>query len=91
MFSTKESFITWEEKFDFDLEYIKKITLFGDLKIIFGTVFKVLKGSDVSRDGMETDIDYGDWLLKTGKISLEEYQEKQLEAKNISGAKNRGK
>lgn len=79
--------ITWEEKFIYDLEYVKKITLFGDLKIIFGTVFKVLKGSDVSRNGMETDIDYGDWLLKTDKIGLEEYQSKLNEAKELCRGK----
>ena len=75
--------LTWEEKFEYDLKYIKKISLWGDLKIIFQTVIKVLKKSDVSRDGMETDINYGDWLLNKGDITKEEYDEKQALAKQL--------
>ena len=52
--------ITWEEKFEYDLEYIKKISLWKDVKIILLTVLKVFKRSDIARDGMETDIDFGD-------------------------------
>ena len=33
--------ITWEEKFHYDLEYVKNITFYGDCKIIFQTVMKV--------------------------------------------------
>ena len=32
--------ITWEEKFHYDLEYVKNITFYGDCKIIFQTVMK---------------------------------------------------
>lgn len=75
--------LTWEEKFEYDLKYIKKISFFGDTKIIFQTVFKVLKKSDVNREGMETDINYGDWLLNKGDISQEEYDKKIAEAKEL--------
>lgn len=75
--------ITWEEKFDFDLEYMKKITLFGDIKIIFRTVGKVFKGSDVVREGTVSDMDFGDWLLSEGKVDKETYEAKQAEAKDI--------
>ncbi len=75
--------LTWEEKFEYDLKYIQKISLFGDIKIILMTVGKVLKKSDVSRDGMETDIDYGDWLLNKGEITKEEYDQKQEMAKSL--------
>lgn len=75
--------ITWEEKFDFDLKYIEKITLFSDIKIIFNTAIKVFKREDVVRDGTVSDMDFGDWLLLEGKISKEIYDAKQLEAKDI--------
>jgi lipopolysaccharide/colanic/teichoic acid biosynthesis glycosyltransferase len=75
--------LTWEEKFEYDLKYIQNISLFGDVKIIFQTVIKVLKKSDISRDGMETDINYGDWLLNKGDITKEEYDEKQALAKQL--------
>ncbi len=75
--------ILWEEKFEYDLEYIKKITMFGDVKILFKTVFKVLKRSDVVREGTESDMDYGDWMLSSSQITREEYDEKQAVAKKL--------
>ncbi len=39
--------ITWEEKFAFDIEYVNNVTFMGDVKIIFQTVLKAAKRSDV--------------------------------------------
>ena len=75
--------IPWEEKLDWDLKYIKHITFTGDMKIIFKTIGKVLKRSDVVREGTVSDQDYGDYLLSAGKVTCEEYDNKQLEAKKI--------
>ena len=70
--------ITWEEKINFDLEYIKKITFWGDVKIIFKTVWKAfVKSEGVSQEGMDTAEDFGDYLLKKGAVSQEEYDSKQ--------------
>ena len=80
--------ITWEEKFNFDLEYMQKITFVGDMKIIFRTVAKVFKAEDVVREGTSSDIDFGDWLLQEGKVDKAEYDEKQKQAKDIIKAKN---
>lgn len=69
--------ITWEQKFDYDLQYIDSgITFSGDLKIIFQTVGKVFKRSDTVREGTVSDIDYGDWLMLEGKIDRVTYDEK---------------
>lgn len=77
--------ITWEQKFEYDLQYINDgITFIGDLKIIFKTVGKVLRRSDTVRDGTASDMDYGDWLMLEGKIDQETYDQKQEEAKNLS-------
>lgn len=46
--------ITWEEKFKEDIQYIKKITLLGDIKIILKTVGKVFKREGISQEGNET-------------------------------------
>ena len=52
--------ITWEQKMEFDLEYIDNgITFMGDLKIILQTVGKVLKRSDTVREGTVSDMDFG--------------------------------
>lgn len=80
--------ITWEKKFEYDLQYIDaKITLLGDIKIIFKTVGKVLKRSDTVREGTVSDMDFGDWLLLNGRIDKDEYDQKMQEAKCILNAK----
>ena len=81
--------ITWEQKFEYDLEYIDSgITLTGDLKIILETVYKVLKRADTVREGTATDLDLGDWLLEKGKVTAETYERLQVEAKECMGGMN---
>lgn len=76
--------ITWEQKFAYDLAYIDAgITFRGDLKIMFQTVGKVLKRSDIVREGTVSDMDFGDWLLDNGQIDKTQYEEKQAEAKTF--------
>ncbi len=67
--------IGWDEKFSYDLNYIEKISLFGDIKIILMTVIKVFKRSDINREGTASDLDYGDWLLLENKIGQDEYDQ----------------
>lgn len=78
--------ITWEEKFNWDLKYIEKVSFWNDLRIIGLTVKKVFgaKKADVA----ETDVtlDYGDALLKTGKVTKEEYDALQEYAKKLIAA-----
>lgn len=76
--------ITWEQKIEYDLQYIDEgITFIGDVKIILQTVGKVLKGSDTVREGTVSDMDFGDWLMMEGKVTKEEYEEKQIEAREL--------
>ena len=75
--------ITWEQKFEYDLRYIDRITFIGDLKIILQTVGKVLKKSDTVREGTVSDVDYGDWLMLEGKVDRAAYDEKQAKAKQL--------
>lgn len=75
--------ITWEQKFEYDLKYIEKITFFGDIGLIFKTIVKVFKREDTVREGTVSDIDFGDWLLQEGKVTEEEYGLKQEEAKRL--------
>ena len=42
------SFITWEEIFAYDVEYVQNVALLKDLKIIFQTVVKVLRRADIA-------------------------------------------
>lgn len=75
--------MTWEKKFEYDLEYIKKITLWGDIKIMFKTVGKVFARDGITEEGMATAMDLGDYLLESGKVDKNDYDEKQAEAKEL--------
>lgn len=76
--------ITWEEKLNWDLKYIEKVSFLSDVKIIFKTVMKAFVKQEGITDGdMATAYDYGDWLLKKGKVTKEEYEKKQEEAKSL--------
>ena len=78
--------ITWEQKLQYDLSYLDSgITLFGDIKILLMTVFKVFKREDIVRDGTVSDMDFGDWLLQKGDVTKEEYDLRQEEAKKLMG------
>lgn len=81
--------LAWDDKLATDLEYIQNVTFLGDVKIVFDTVKQVffkekgLEGSDV--DEIDVTDDYGDYLLKNGRVSREEYDRKQAEARELLG------
>lgn len=59
--------ISWEERFRMDVEYVRSITLWGDVKILFGTVRAVLKREGVHSQTSETMEEF------LGSESEEEY------------------
>lgn len=75
--------ISWEEKFAYDLEYVKRVSFWEDLKICFLTVRCLVARNDVSADGMATSEDYGDYLLRIGAVSAEEYERLQEESRKL--------
>ena len=79
--------LSWDGKLATDLEYIQHVTFLGDVKIIFDTVKQVFfkeKGLENSYvDEVDITDDFGDYLLKAGRVSKEEYEEKQREAKQL--------
>lgn len=76
--------ITWEDKLNWDLRYIKKITLLGDVKLVFETVKVALIKQEGITDGENaTALDYGDALLKAGKVSVPRYDALQAHARNL--------
>ena len=75
--------ISWEKKFEYDLQYIQKITFIGDFKIIIKTIVKVFEKEGISADGMETALDLGDYLLQQGKLTQKEYANGHMEAKEL--------
>lgn len=74
--------IGWEQKFAYDLQYIEKITFAGDFAIVMKTILKVF-GKKESSSELDVTDDYGDALLKAGRITREEYEAKQAEAREL--------
>ena len=79
--------IAWEDKLNWDLKYIQNISFHNDVKIIFMTVKKVF-GHNESADELDVTLDYGDALLKEGKVSLEEYNSLQKKAIALMSERN---
>lgn len=76
--------ISWEDKINWDLKYIEKVSFKEDLKIILETVKKAfIKQEGITQDDMATAEDYGDYLLRTEKVDKNEYEQKQQMAKKI--------
>ena len=56
--------ISWEEKFDYDVEYVEHITFLGDWKIIFRTVKAVLCKDGIHSDTSVTMEEFKGTLMK---------------------------
>lgn len=60
--------LKWREKFGYDLEYVKNVTLKHDIKIILKTVLTVFKREGIGIRGTETLMDFDTYR----KIQMEE-------------------
>ncbi|MDF2685853.1 MAG: UDP-galactose phosphate transferase [Clostridia bacterium] len=76
--------LSWEEKLEYDLLYIENITFFKDCKIIINTIKKVFMKSDINSEGMATAEDFGDYLLRIGKINKDKYSMLLEESRKIN-------
>ena len=77
--------ITWEQKIEHDIEYVNSgVTFANDVRIILKTFGKVIGRNDTVREGTASDLDFGDWLLREGKIDQATYEAKKAEAEEIS-------
>ena len=77
--------MSWEKKFEYDLEYIHRITFIGDFKIVLKTVGKVFKRDGITEEGMATAEDLGEYLLRVGNVAQNQFEQKQNEAKQLLG------
>ena len=50
--------ISWEEKFEYDVQYVENLSFKGDIKILFDTVFKVLKKEGINSENSATMEDF---------------------------------
>lgn len=59
--------LNWEDRFEYDIQYVNNITFLNDIKILFFTFYKVIKRDDIITAG-------------TGKVlSFDQYRKEQLE------------
>jgi lipopolysaccharide/colanic/teichoic acid biosynthesis glycosyltransferase len=63
------NYLQWDKRLEMDALYVEKMSLFLDIKIIFQTLFQVLKAKDIAV------------LPGTVSIFLSDYREKQKEKK----------
>lgn len=76
--------ISWEDKLNWDLKYIEKVTFWCDLKLVLATVKTAFIKAEGITDGENaTALDYGDALLKDGKVSKPQYDALQAHARNL--------
>ena len=81
--------ISWEEKLEWDRKYIQNVSFAGDVKIIVDTVKKAfIKQEGITQDDMATAEDFGDYLLRMGKVDVDTYRENQAKAEEILGGKS---
>ncbi len=66
------------------MQYIERITFLGDVKIILTTLVKAfIKRDGITEENCDTATDLGDYLLASGRITREEYDRGQEEAKRL--------
>lgn len=61
--------ITWEQKFEYDIQYVDNITFWGDFKILCMTVWKAF----AKRDGISAE----------GEATIGEFKNKEKEKQNV--------
>ena len=81
--------ITLDKVVQYDKEYVEKISFGFDIKILFKTVGCVFKRTGINKEGTVSNEFHGDYLLRTGQITQEYYDEKiQLAKQMIKEAKS---
>lgn len=83
--------VTWEEKLNWDLKYIERVSFWGDVKILFETVAVVFKRSGITDGENATALDYGDALLRAEKITQAKYDAEMAHARKLIAEHEKGK
>ena len=60
--------LNWEERFALDIEYIEKISFSFDFKILFLTIVKVIKRSDISENEEENLEDFDNYRVNQWQV-----------------------
>ena len=63
--------VDWEERFQYDIQYVENITFFRDIKIIFETVITVFKHENIGVRGVDAPIDFDVYRRKQREMQNE--------------------
>ena len=58
--------ISWEEKFDLDVEYVDRSSLALDLKVLGRTILSVIRRTGISTEGHATAPEFGVEMMPPG-------------------------
>ena len=75
--------ITFDKVVQYDKEYVENLSLKFDIKILFKTIGYVFKRKGINKQGTVSNEFHGDYLLRTGQIEQEYYNEKIALAKQL--------
>ena len=75
--------INFNQVVEFDKEYVEKVSLFFDIKILFKTVGYVFKRKGINKEGTVSNEFHGDYLLRTEQINKDYYDERISFAKDL--------
>lgn len=62
--------LSWEEKFDYDIQYVNKIIFITDLKIVILSIIKALKRDDIGVRGLDMPNDFDIYRKQQGEDSV---------------------
>ena len=83
--------INFNQVVEFDKEYVSKVSLCFDIKIVFKTIGYVFARKGINKEGTVSNEFHGDYLLRTEQVSKEYYDEKIAFAKELIGKAKTGK
>lgn len=63
------NFVDWAHRLDFDVQYVKKITFIGDIRIILQTILKFLKKQDIAVDTNKVEPNFAEERRKKMQVN----------------------
>lgn len=83
------NFLTWEERFAYDMAYARSVSLLGDVKIIFQTVIKVFRRVDIADTTGAEYLEGGQMLVYDGEQVRKLHGPLNMERDGVYAAGNR--
>jgi len=79
--------ISWKKKIQYDLEYIERMNIFLDIKIIIITAIKVIIKENVFSEGNLAAITLGEELYKSQSITKDVYEKRHQKLRDMNSKK----